>query len=104
MSGTLSEEWQRAGDRHNYLGCRQRVREFETGLMGYRPAPSESAWIAAGQKPVHPFVSVRANPNTVHLRARAVDFGLQSLCSSATRPLYLVVNWTVLPLSGKYWG
>ena len=33
-----------------------------------------------------------AKGNTVHFRARTVDFGLQSQISGATDPLYLVAK------------
>ena len=36
VTGTLCGEWQPASDRRNDLACRQRVRECQTGLMGYR--------------------------------------------------------------------
>ena len=50
----LSQEWKPASDRVNDFGRCQRVRECQTGLMGYHRAPSEAAEVAAGQKPLHP--------------------------------------------------
>jgi len=50
----LSQEWQPASDRVNDFGPCQRARECQTGLVGYRRAPSEAAEIATGQKPPHP--------------------------------------------------
>ena len=47
---------------------------------------------------------IGARANTVHTRVRTVDFELQSLCSSATGLLYLLVMWAALPLSGQHWG
>ena len=50
----LSQEWQPASDRVNDFGRCQGARECQTGLVGYRRAPSEAAEIATGQKPPHP--------------------------------------------------
>ena len=54
MSGMLSQEWQPARVRVNDFGRCQRARECQTGLMGYRRAPSKAEEIAAGQKRLHP--------------------------------------------------